>query len=226
MRNDRNKAIFFRKKGQSYNKISSRLNIPKSTLSTWFKKFDWSHELSKKLNYENSFKSYERRKTAIQSTKRKWDVFYENAKQNAVNEFPKLKDNPLFIAGLMLYWSQGDKQLKNGNIRLSSNDPELSKLFYQFIIHVLGCQKNKVIARLILYPDLIDGVQKNFWSKTTGIPLSQFRASTVIPSKHPSKRLSYGVCIIQHTNKALKEKIIKWIELYSMYANAQFLKLE
>ena len=78
----------------------------------------------------------------------------------------------------------------------------------------MGAQKDKIKIWLLLYPDLIDTVQKNFWSKTVGISMEQFNKSIFIRGKRPTKRLSYGVCNIEVYNRGLKEKIMKWLELY------------
>ena len=43
-------AIELRKKGKSYSEIKYLLNIPKSTLSDWFSKEEWSELIKDKIN--------------------------------------------------------------------------------------------------------------------------------------------------------------------------------
>ena len=50
MRNDKHLALKLRKLGKSYNKISNELDIPKSTLCSWFSKIDWSQSVKEELN--------------------------------------------------------------------------------------------------------------------------------------------------------------------------------
>jgi hypothetical protein len=57
-------------------------------------------------------------------------------------------------------------------------------------------------------------MQKRFWSRATGVPLSQFRGSIYIKGRHPTKRLSYGVCNIYVSSREFKEKMLVWLDLY------------
>ena len=67
---------------------------------------------------------------------------------------------------------------------------------------------------LILYPDLSEKKCKDFWSKTSGIPISNFKKTQLIKGKHPTKKLTYGICIIQMNSRGLKEKLFTWINLF------------
>ena len=103
MRNDKHLALKLRKLGKSYNKISNELDIPKSTLCSWFSKIDWSQsvkeELVRKANY------IARKRLVLFNKKRRemWERWRERARQQARDNFSYLKDNPLFIAGIMLF---------------------------------------------------------------------------------------------------------------------------
>jgi len=132
--------------------------------------------------------------------------------QISTNEFPSFKKSPLFVSGLMLYWGEGDKNMKNGVVKLVNSEPEMIKISYLFLKKV-GVPENKIYANLLLYPDLLDKPQKRFWSKSTGLPFEKFKKSTYIIGRHPTKRLSYGVCSIAVNSRELKEKIFKWLEL-------------
>src|SRR3989344_540198 len=221
MRNDRMKAEALRKKGTSYKQISKKLGIPLATLSGWFKDLTWSVEIKKRLGEAASFSSPEKLKLMIAGTKKRWAQWRKECQDEALVEFPRLKNDPLFISGIMLYWGEGDKG-KGSQVRVSNSDPELSRLFYSFLKTSLKVPEEKINASLILYPDLIDSVQKNFWSKATGISLSQFKKSTYIKGRHPTRRLSYGVCIVYVTGRKLKEKILKWIELYQSHFRSAY----
>lgn len=213
MRKDKEKAFELRRSGKSYKQIKSELGIPMATLSGWFKHELWSSDIKSKLASEASLANTEKIKLMARATKEKWQKIHQRWQQNAVREFSKLKKNHLFLAGLMLYWGEGDRILKNGKVRLGNSDPEMTKLFYKFLLN-LGVPTEKICASLILYPDLVDQIQKNLWSKLTRVPLSQFKNSVVIEGRHPARRKSYGICIIFVNSRELKEKIMKWIELY------------
>lgn len=224
MRTDRNQAFDLRRQGKSYNEISKDLDIPKSTLCSWFKDNSWSSEikqnLTEKVRVLNSKSMRNKKQIHVMHVinKRRWEMRHEQYRDKARNEFPGLKDNITFIAGLMLYWGEGDKTLKNGIVRIVNSDPEIIKTFYSFL-RFLGIEKGRICVKLTIYPDLSDQSLKVFWSKTLDIPLNQFRKSTTILGRHPTRRMSYGVCSMEVYSRELKEKIFMWLRLSSEYIN-------
>lgn len=213
MRKDKETAIELRRQNKSYKSISRELNIPLGTLAGWFKKELWSQEIRNKLGIEQSLSFPKRLQAMIKANKERWSKIHQNYREQAKNEFVTLKNNPLFIAGLMLYWGEGDKRSKNSQVKLANTDPAMIRIFYSFLKDVIAVPTEKIHIWLLLYPDLLDNVQKNFWSKATGVPLSQFKNSIYIQGRHPTKRLSYGVCNIYVSSREFKEKIMTWIDL-------------
>ena len=222
MRKDKEKAFELRRSGKSYKQIRTELGVPIATLSDWFKHELWSYDIKNRLSSEISLSNPRKLELMVQATKQKWRRIHQQWQAEAIKEFPKLKNNPLFIAGLMLYWGEGDKKLENGQVDLSNSDPHLIRLFYLFLTKVINIPIEKISIRLLLYPDLIDQVQKNLWSKATRIRLDRFKKSTTIQGRHLTKRNSYGVCIIRVYSRQLKEKVFKWLELSQQYFNSRY----
>jgi len=214
MRKDQEKAFELRKQRKSYNAISTELSIPKSTLAGWFKHEFWSREIRDELGRTASLAFPEKLKRIVAANKKRWADWHQQAREEAVSEFPRLKNDPLFLAGLMLYWGEGNKTPNHPQVKLANSDPAMIRLFCLFLKEVISVPEGKIKIWLLLYPDLIDAVQKNFWSKATGIPLTQFNKSIYIAGRHPTKRLSYGVCNVTVSSSQLKKKLLKWIELY------------
>lgn len=224
MRADKEKAIQLRKSGQSYKQISRELGIATSTLACWFKKEPWSQEIKARLSAQVSLSNPKALESLVQANRERWQNKHEEYRLAAVREFKKYKDDPLFLAGIMLYWGEGEKQPKSSVVRLSNSEPEMIRIFNLFLTKALAISPEKISAWLLLYPDLIDLVQKNFWSKVTGLPINQFKKSIYIKGKHPTKRLSYGVCTIVVQSRALKDRILAWLELYQDYLRSHALK--
>lgn len=214
MRNDKHLVIKLRKEGLSYGKISKKLDIPKSTLSGWLCDIGWSvdikNELVRKANY------VARHRLTLLNKKRRamWEEWREKAREQARKDFPKLKSNPLFIAGIMLYWGEGDGKIENSIVRLSNIHPEMIKLFYLFLLSICKIPKERIKMAMILYPDLNEKKCKNFWSLKTGVPESQFIKAQFIKGRHPTKKLTNGIGIIYLGSRELKEKIFVWINLF------------
>jgi hypothetical protein len=223
MRKDREKAIELRRQGKSYKAISRDLGIPTATLCGWFKDLDWSIEIRNRLGATASFSYPEKLASMVAATKKKFALLHEEYRQEAIREFELKKSNPLFIAGVMLYWGEGDKKIENSCIRLSNSDLGMIRSFYVFLVNSMDIPKEKIAINLLLYPDLIDSVQKKLWSDITGIPISQFKKSIVIQGRHPTRRLAHGVGMIRVGGRKHKEKLIKWIEIYMREINSQII---
>ncbi|OGN08408.1 MAG: hypothetical protein A2750_02545 [Candidatus Yanofskybacteria bacterium RIFCSPHIGHO2_01_FULL_45_42] len=225
MRKDKIEAFALRRQGKSYSEISRTLNVPKSTLADWFSRENWSKVIRDRLGALESL-AFPQKLAAIQkANKERWGAKYEEYRAMAIREFASLKNDPLFLAGIMLYWGEGEKQPRSSVVRMRNSEPEMIRLFYLFLTKILGINASRISAWLLLYPDLIDPVQKNFWSKATGISLEQFKKSTYIKGGHPTKRLSYGVCTIVINSRALKERVLKWLELYQDFLRSHALKM-
>ncbi|MDP3792872.1 MAG: hypothetical protein Q8Q89_04055 [bacterium] len=222
MRKDKERVFELRRQNKSYKQISRELGVPLGTLAGWLKNELWSQDIRDKLGQEASLAFPSKLRSIVAANKKRWADWHESCRQEAINEFPGLKDNPLFMAGLMLYWGEGYKKLENGQVAVSNSDPHLIRLFYLFLTKAINVPIEKISMRLLLYPDLIDNVQKNLWSKATKISLDRFKKSTTIRGRHPTKRNSYGVCMIRVDSRQLKEKVIKWLDLSQRYFTARY----
>lgn len=217
LRTDRHLAIALRKQGKSYSEINKELGIPESTMGYWFRGNPWSEEIKRNLILKAQVLARPKLRLMHRANMKKWDAWHQECRDEAVKEFPDLKNNILFASGLMLYWGEGDKVIKNGSVRLVNSDPAIIKIFYTFLNEVLKILKEKIYLRLTLYPELNDEAVKKYWSNILNIPLQQFKNSIRILGRHPNKRLSYGICSIGLHSRKLKEKIFTWIRLYQEY---------
>jgi len=214
MRKDKYSAIKLRKQNKSYNEISQKLGIPKSNLVYWFKNENWSKDIKKNLSQKTIIASTKRLILMNKAKKEKWEKWRQGFRDQANSEFQKLKNNELFIVGLMLYWGEGDSKIENSLVRLANIDPKMIIIFINFLQEICLVPTNKIKISIISYFDIDDDKCKNFWSKTLNIPQSQFFKIQHIRGQHPTKRLSYGICNVIVCSRALKEKIFTWLELY------------
>jgi hypothetical protein len=149
-----------------------------------------------------------------QANKKRWALWRKQYQENAKQEFPRLKTNPLFLAGLMLYWGEGDSKMENSMVRLSNIDPKMIRIFSLFLLNICRIPRDKIKVTLILHHDLKEKLCKDFWTKTTGISENQFYKTQFIRGRHPKKRISHGICNIYVASRGLKEKVFIWIKLY------------
>ena len=212
MRHDKKLAITLRKKGSSYNEIRKKLGIPKATLSDWFSKEKWSNEKLNQLNKLNIEASRDRIIHLNNVRGENLKKVYENARKEAREDFEKLKYSPLFIAGITIYWGEGDKASKNG-FRISNSDPILIKIFLQFLRKACGADEKRIRAGLLVYPDLDKETCEIYWSKALGLSKENFTKSIFIQGKHKTRKVSNGICTLSFSSRFLKEKMLIWMSL-------------
>lgn len=213
MRKDKQQATELRKSGKSYVEIETLLKIPRSTLSEWFGAQEWSREIRKRLDKAGQEKS---RVRIIELDRVRGELLataYDQARREAVEELEVLKYHPLFIAGLMLYWGEGDRATR-GLVRLTNRDPAMLSVFILFLKEVCGIPESAIRAGVLIYPDLDEKECREYWSRETGLPIDNFRKSVRIQGRHETKRLHYGVCNVYTTSTYLKAKILKWLNLF------------
>ncbi len=203
-----------RRAGKSYNEIRAALKIPKATLSDWFSKVNWSNDIAKKLaasvQKQHTVRLIELDKVRGTHLKRA----YEEARKEARTDLLELKYNPLFIAGLMLYWGEGDKSQARNGVRLSNTDPLLIKLYVFFLTHACRIPIARIKAHILVYPDLDEEKCVQYWAKASGLPISNFTKCTRIIGRHKTKRLMWGVCLVAVSSTYFKEKVLEWLKIF------------
>jgi len=214
MRKNKNKAIELRQQGKTYNEISKELKIAKSTLSSWFKgknfdkiKADVYSKTQKKWAKNISQFNIDRAKKVWQSR--------ELARNKASLEIGKINRRELFLLGAALYWAEGYKKTK-WCISFCNSDPAMIKIMMRFFREICNVPEEKFRLRLQAHPNIKELTTKQFWSKLTELPLSQFNKTQKVISRSSKLRrsantLPYGTLHILIFDKNLVDKIKGWI---------------
>lgn len=208
------RILELRRRYKSYKEIAEILGISKSTVSYWMINNSESQIIKNKLIALNITKSKKRIRKIIKASQEKWRVWREIARKEAIKNFNTLYQNPLFIAGIIIYWGEGDSNPKNP-LRISNTDPRMIKLYVYFLKEILSTPEEKIKLGLILYPDLSDKKCKTFWKKITTLKEKNFVKTQYIKGYHPTKRLSNGICMVVVNSRQYKIKILQWIDLFS-----------
>ena len=211
MRKDKSEAFRLRKSGKSYGQIIHELKIPKGTLSGWFANIDWSDKLKQRLSQTVQMEST-KRMVALNAVRGKHlKRAYAEARCEARAELAVLKYNPMFIAGLMLYWGEGDKRTRS-QVRLCNTDPELVRLFVLFLEKACQIPREHIKASVLIYPDLSPEECLSFWSKRSTVRMSNFHKCVTILGRHKTRKLSHGVCSVMVISTYFKEKMLEWLK--------------
>ena len=208
------KILNLRRKRWSYNRIAVELDIAKSTVGYWIAQNPESQAIKMQLTERNRLRSKKRIRKLIAFQKKRWADYHERAIVEAEKEFPRLIKDPLFTAGLMLYWGEGDRKSKS-SFRLTNTDPRMIGLFMNFLRSVMKISEERLRCELILYPDLSDSICREFWSEITQITQNHFMKTQFIQGRHPTARLSHGICMIIISSTWQKTKMMTWIDIFA-----------
>lgn len=212
MRKDKSVAQKLRESGQSYRDIEKTMNIPRSTLSEWFKEEEWSLVVKEKLDRVNLLSSTERIQNLNRVRGKRLEDIYNRARNEAREELQILKYHPLFVSGMMLFWGEGTKTIKS-QVRVTNTDPNLLRVFVNFLKEIISVPEEGVRASLLLYPDLDENQCRIYWAEALGISERFIARATFIEGRHKTKRLHQGVCTVYVSSTYLKVKMMEWLKL-------------
>lgn len=207
------RILSLRRNRKSYNEIAQALGISKSTVSYWLAENPESKKIKSFLMAENRERSRYRIQKVIQSSREKWEKVRELGRKEAHNSFNTFLENPIFLVGLSFYWGEGDSKPKNP-LRISNTDPRMVHLYIRFLKEILSISSDKIKLGLILYPDISEVSAREFWLRATGLDQNNFFKTQYIRGRHPTKRLSQGICMIVTRSIKEKAKVLEWIDIF------------
>lgn len=205
-------AVRLRRRGFTYSEIARMVGVSKSTVSTWFSRETWSCTITEGNKRRAARENSKRISLLNKARGNQFKKIYAEAERSAITEYKHYKNAPLFIAGLMLYVSEGDNAHKR-LIRIANVHQEIHRIFLNFAFEYLGVPREKVRFWVLLYPDLNPLQTSKYWSKSLSIPLSQFHKYQVMQGKSTKRTLRFGVGNTIIGSTVLKVKLMKWIEL-------------
>lgn len=226
MRKDKQKSIDLRKKGYSYNQISKNLKIPKSTLSCWLKDLKISDKARSKIAervYKKSIAALiKRNKAQTFLAKERADFIKKKAEKDAKN---LLKD-PLFIAGISLYWAEGykkgDKGSKYKSVDFTNSDSEMIVMIMKFFRKFYKVNDDKIKIQLMAHSNVNIEKAVKFWMKITGLKKTNFIKTIIIISSASKRKrdinsLINGTIHLRIYDVKLFFKTIGWINGLKKY---------
>ncbi|MFZ6035189.1 MAG: hypothetical protein ACOYUB_03525 [Patescibacteria group bacterium] len=209
-----NKVLKLRKFGDSFNLISKKLRIPKSTISYWLSGNKLSESIKLQLIQKNKIRS-SNYLTKVNAFKHSIALKrHESYRKEAQLEFIKLRKNKLFLTGLAIYWGEGEKT-ESGRVSVVNSDTEMLKVMINFYRKILKIQEEKLRAALFIYKDIKEKDAIAFWAKALKISTNSFIKTQILPSrsKLTKSRVAYGMCNIYFSNTKINVKIREWVSL-------------
>lgn len=212
----REEVTKLRLQGYTYSQIKRALGVSKSTLSDWLRNLPLSKEqielLSKNKEHAKELAIERFRETC----KNKRFQRLKQVLNKQLAELLPLSDKELFLAGVFLYWGEGEK--RHGAVSISNTDPRIIKFALHWMISSLKISKDKIRASLHLYNDMSIEGSTAFWSTILDIPKNQFRKPYIKKTNREGltyKSYGHGTCKLYAGSVTLSERIAMSIKAIS-----------
>lgn len=205
-------AISFRKRGFSYAEIARICAVSPSTVHAWLAHEPFSQVVTTTNKKRVAVENKARIGLVNKARRSERTAQYKAVLTLAETEYRHYRAAPLFMAGLMLYFSHGDDKIAR-TIRFSGSRPELHRVFINFAMEFLGVPRKQIRLWLLLYPAHKEIACMQHWSKKTGVGIGQFHKNQVVKSRSNKPALHFGVGNTIIGSTLLKQKLMKWIEL-------------
>jgi hypothetical protein len=121
------------------------------------------------------------------------------------------------MVGTALYWGEGTKRGDGHMVAFANSDPVIISCMMRFFRKHCGVPVEKFRIAVHAYHGMdVENIQR-FWSKCTGIPLSQFHTpylgvSRASRGRRSTMRLPYGTAHIRIADTALFQRLMGWID--------------
>jgi hypothetical protein len=130
---------------------------------------------------------------------------------------PDLALDPEWVAGLVLYWAEGNKT--RNQMGMANTDPRALRLFICWIRSFVDPQA-KFSLQLHLHEGNDDVRARTHWQVETGLTDAHFYKSFIKPAGtgHRKNRLMHGVCTVRMRRPADAWNIVmEWIDAFARH---------
>lgn len=199
---EKEQAIILRKKGKSISYIAKELLVSKSTVSIWCKDITLSRRQINIIAAKTKHESTKALLFAAEQKRNERIIKTAQMKKIGSEEVGKLSDRDIFMVGLGLYWGEGYKK-GSQEMGFTNSDLSMIKFYIKWLRKTYSIPKTRLTLRVSInsiHKDRIHEVER-YWSKHTGIQLSQFTKTSLIKIRskkvYENKNIHYGTLRIK-----------------------------
>ncbi len=183
---EKEKAVKLRKSGLSYAEILKQVPVAKSSLSLWLKDLPLTKE-EKKVLKKRADNNISRGRVKAASELRKRRLEREKVWLNEAGHiFDKYKDNPLFHAGVSMYWAEGAKT--SNRWMLINTDVDVIEMMIVWLKKYFKVIDQDIMFRLYIHKPYADGSCEKWWRQRLGVSSDRFLKTVIKPTIHKSKQ--------------------------------------
>jgi hypothetical protein len=186
-----------RRLGLTYSEIQSVIPVPKCTLSNWCNALPLSAEREAEVLALTGPRS--RRGISVDTQWRRRIEVLE-IRERATLYKAQHSDDPLFIAGISLYWAEGSKT--RNDLSITNTDPRLLLTFVRFVRTHLDSNASFALA-IHLHDGDNEHEAKTHWRDSLALPTSRFTKTYVKASGtgHRTRKGSPTECVAYESTR-------------------------
>lgn len=209
-----------RQKGYSISEIAKELSMHKSgSISKWCRDIPLTPQQIERLAKKQLSGSYKGRMIAVEKLRRQRLRETSVLKREGLKEVGKLNRRDLFIAGIGMYWSEGENCQGSEQVSFVNSDYKMILFMLRWFREICKVSDDRFSLQVRIneaHKRRAKDVE-NYWSDFTGIPLTQFTKTILIKAKskkiYPNFDEYYGTLrILVRQGTQLRRKIKGWIE--------------
>jgi hypothetical protein len=176
-------ARVLRKQGKSVKEIAMMLRVAKSSASLWTRDIALSEPQLARLHQRKLTGAELGRVRGALHQKQQRENRIVEARKEGIIRLGHLSKQEFFVAGLSLYWAEGNKMQKK--IEFCNSDPFLVKFMIRWFkqFYQLTTQDFRCYVGINAIHRTRDDVVRVYWSNLTEIPLTQFTKTSFKKSK-------------------------------------------
>lgn len=200
-----------RKNGMSIKRIAAEVGVAPSSVSLWVRDIELTETQTRELMkrnplHEGQVAGNKKKKEIYLSRRLKWQ-------DDGRGMARSLKTEPLFVAGVMLYWGEGSKE--KGSVCFVNSDAPMVLLFWNFLTNYWEVDRERVTLSAQVYTD--NGLSQNeieqYWLDTLpGLSrrnLRKFSVNKISKASQEKKinRLPYGTARLSYHSTEIVQNI-------------------
>lgn len=205
-------AIHLRKKGMSIRDIQKKLHVSRSSVSVWVRGVRLTKVQVKELYSNKTNGGLKGSYVASQNKIRERLKLTKLINDEGIREIGKLSKRDRFIAGISLYFGEGNKADKS--VAVTNANVHAMRFIMSWLREFCNVPESKFKINLYLHDNLNEIRAKKYWSSQLKVPLNQFTKSYIVINNTKRFRKSkheFGVVRVTVSEVNLHRRIMGWI---------------
>ncbi len=164
-----------RRQGKNIKTIAGEAGVSKSSVSIWCRDIELTDEQKQALIESDKRGGAIGRAAAAECKIRERLNRLKMYMRRGKKMLGRISGRDLFVAGVALYWAEGNK--KNRRLLFSNSDPTMIRMWLKWLTKCLGVKLDDIYCRVginQLHQYRVNKVER-FWAGITGIPTTRFR---------------------------------------------------